>query len=169
MDSGVDASTNDYVDMTSRHAGVSLGETLAPREPLSKLADETGGRALFNLNSINDGIRQAVDETSEYYVVGWRPDADNERKGTAKLEISIAGRPDLKVRVRKSYPVNSTASQPSEKKQVVSTPEAQLLAALGSSYSQRGLPVSISVLLQYPMVCGINTYVNVQRSKNQSM
>ena len=146
MDSSVDASNNDFVDMTSRHAGLSLGETMEPREPLSIMADETGGRAIFNSSSIDGAIRQALDETSDYYVISWRPDSDKERMGKARLEISVAGRPDLRVRLRRSY-VATPATQPEKTPVVAATgaPEMQLLATLGSGYSQRALPTLLSV------------------------
>jgi VWFA-related protein len=145
LDSSVDASNNDFVDMTSRHAGISLGESMGPREPLSIMAAETGGRAIFNSSSIENAIRQSVDETSEYYVVGWRPDADNERNGTARMEITVAGRPELKVRLRKSYLSSAPSTSTKEGNKTPATPEAQLLAALGTAYPKRNIPTSLSV------------------------
>ena len=99
LDAAVDASSSDYIDMTSRHAGVSLGESIVPREPLNVLADETGGRTIVNSTAINDALEQAVRETSDYYVLAWRPDSENERSAKARLEVTIPGRPDLRVRL----------------------------------------------------------------------
>ncbi len=145
LDSSVDASNNDYVDMTSRHAGLSLGESMEPREPLAIMAAETGGRAIFNSGSIEESIRQSVDETSEYYVLGWRPDADNERNGTARMEMTVAGRPELKVRLRRSYLSSVPTSSSKEGPKAPASPETQLLAALGTSYPKRNIPTSLSV------------------------
>jgi VWFA-related protein len=147
-DSGADASLNGYVDMTGRHAGVSLGETSAPREPLSVLAEETGGRAIFNSNSIDEAIDQAVKETADYYVLAWRPDLESERTGKARVDVSIEGRPELRVRLRKSYfrpPQTTEAPKEKNTAPVKNSPEMQLLAALGSPYSNRSLPTSLSV------------------------
>ncbi|HKO43845.1 MAG TPA: VWA domain-containing protein [Pyrinomonadaceae bacterium] len=147
IESPVDASRNEFVNMTSRHQGVAIGETLAPREPLSVLAYETGGRAIFNSNSIEDAIDQAVSETSEYYVLAWRPETENERLGKARIDVSIEGRPDLRVRLRQSYFTPRTTGTKKEEpaSPKVDSPEAQLLVALGSVYPTRSLPTSVSV------------------------
>jgi len=145
QDSFVDVSSNDYVDMSSRHAGISVGETTAPREPLSTLADETGGRAIFNSDSIDDAIRQAVRETSEYYVLAWRPEVDNERRGKVHIEVSIQGRPDLRVLLRRNYfrpPDPKVIKSPVTQRK---SPETELLATLGSPHPLRTLPTSLSV------------------------
>ena len=147
-ESGIDASVNDYVDMGSRHAGVSLAESNAPREPLNVLAEETGGRAIFNSNSIEDAIQQAVQETSDYYVMAWRPDSDNERNGKARLEVTVAGRPELRVRLRRNYLIphtNNGSVNTTKSLEAKPLPEVQLLTALGSTHPQRGLPTSLSV------------------------
>ena len=147
LDSSVDASNNDYVDMTSRHGGVSMGELTEPREPLNVLADETGGRLIINSTELDKDLAQAMSETSNYYLLAWRPDSEIERSGKARLEISISGRPDLKVRLRRAYFVGE---KPSQTKAVagakpVAEPEVEILGALGSSQPLRTLPVSLSV------------------------
>ena len=149
IDSEVDASRNQFVDMTSRQGGVAFGETVAPREPLSTLAYETGGRAIFNSNSIGDAINQAVAETSEYYVLAWRPETENEREGKAQIDVSIEGRSDLRVHLRRTYLALPTTTGKSKKQEVASSeaesPDTQLLVALGSVYPTRSLPTSVSV------------------------
>jgi len=145
LDSSVDAMNNDYVDMTSRHAGVELGETTEPREPLNVLADETGGRLIINSTDLDKDLEQAVTESSDYYLLAWKPDSENERSGKARLEISIAGRSDLKVRLRRTYYVNEPAVAKSKSSSTqISTPETELLSALGSAQPVRSLPLSLS-------------------------
>ncbi|MGZ8845826.1 MAG: VWA domain-containing protein [Pyrinomonadaceae bacterium] len=146
LESSIDASHNDYVDMTSRHAGVAMGELLEPREPLNVLADETGGRLIINSTDLDRDLAQAISETSNYYLLAWRPDSEAERGGKARLEISIAGRPELKVRLRRAYYVSekSTANA-KENVKARPNPEGEILAALGSSESLRTLPVALSV------------------------
>jgi VWFA-related protein len=146
IESRVDASRNEFADMSSRQSGMALGEAFTPREPLSLLAEDTGGRAIFNSNSIEDAVDQAVKETSEYYVLAWRPESEDERKGKARVDVSIEGRPDLRLRLRRRYfagPATTTNDKtpPSTR----SAPEAQLLLALGSTYPMRTLPTSLSV------------------------
>ena len=147
LDAAVDASSSDYVDMTSRHAGVSLGETIVPREPLNVLADETGGRTIVNSAAIDDAIEQAVRETSDYYVLAWRPGSESERSAKARLQVTIQGRPDLRVRLRKTYLVINAAAGPGTSPAIRAkvTPEAQLLTTLGSTQPLRTLPTSLSI------------------------
>jgi hypothetical protein len=146
LDSSVDAMNNDYVDMTSRHAGVELGETTEPREPLNVLADETGGRLIINSTDLDKDLEQAVTESSDYYLLAWKPDSENERSGKARLEMSIAGRSDLKVRLRRAYYVNQpTVAKSKSNSPQISTPETELLSALGSAQPVRSLPLSLSV------------------------
>ena len=147
-DPAIDPSSSDYIDMTSRHAGVSIGETTVPREPLNVLADETGGRTIINSGALAEAIDRAVRETSDYYLLAWRPGSENERNAKARLEVSIPGRPDLRVRLRRSYFVTS-ATAPAVNNQPAGsanlTPEAQLLATLASAQPLRTLPTSLSV------------------------
>ncbi len=147
LEAAVDASSSDYIDMTSRHAGVSLGETMAPREPLNVLADETGGRTIVNSAAMNEALEQAVHETADYYVLAWRPDSENERSAKARLEVTIPGRPDLRVRLRRSYSVADANPAVAKGKSTVpnATPEAQLLTTLGSAQPLRTLPTALSV------------------------
>jgi len=150
VDAAVDASSSDYVDMTSRHAGVSMGETMVPREPLNVLSDETGGRTIVNPARIDDALEEAVRETSDYYVLAWRPDSENERSAKARLEVTIPGRPDLHIRLRRSYSVANakTAVDTGKTNGLLTsnaTPEVQLLATLGSAQPLRSLPTSLSV------------------------
>jgi VWFA-related protein len=147
LDAAVDASSSDYVDMTSRHAGVSLGETIVPREPLNVLADETGGRTIVNSAAIDDAIEQAVRETSDYYVLAWRPGSESERSAKARLQVTIQGRPDLRVRLRKTYLVIDEAAGPGTSPATAAnmTPEAQLLTTLGSTQPLKTLPTSLSI------------------------
>jgi len=147
LDSAVDASNNDYVDMTSRHGGVAMGEMIEPREPLNVLADETGGRMIINSTELDKDLAQAMTETSNYYLLAWRPDSEIERGGKARLDISISGRPDLKVRLRRAYYVSDKPSQTagSAGTKPSASPEVEILGALGSSQPVRTLPVSLSV------------------------
>lgn len=147
LDSAIDASNNDYVDMTSRHAGVSMGEMIEPREPLNVLADETGGRMIINSTDLDKDLAQAMAETSNYYLLAWRPDSEIERTGKARLDIGISGRSDLKVRLRRAYYVSEKPSQNPVRAgaKTESNPEVEIIGALGSSQPLRTLPVSLSV------------------------
>jgi len=69
---------------------------------LYSLAYDTGGRAFINNNDINYGIQKALNETSKYYLIAWRPPQEVSESGKVKrLDVSVVGRPELKVRTRK--------------------------------------------------------------------
>ena len=74
-----------------------------PQEPLETLADETGGRAYLNPNTLDDGVVNALTESSAYYLLAWRPDSENQRAGKSRLNVAIKGRQDLRVRMRRHF------------------------------------------------------------------
>lgn len=176
LGSGVDASSNAWTDMSSRRAGLAMGEISATQEPLKIIADETGGRAIFNSNSIADGIQQAIAETSDYYLLAWRPDSENGRNGKSRLKVSIKDRPDLRVRLRNSFyqPPLSTAAKVAnkagEKEDAAKisnatsprTAEVDLLDALGSLYAHRQLPVVVSTGYVNTIASGMTLKVSMQ-------
>lgn len=155
-DPSVDAGRNDFPD------GVAGGtaarnptmEASAVQEPLQILAADTGGRAIINSNSFKDAFQQAINETSAYYLLAWRPDNDEQRSGKVRIKVSIRERPDLRVRLRRNHyiPTSASAKNGDKKSAAASsatpaqkTPEAELLVALGSLYPHKTLPTSLSV------------------------
>jgi VWFA-related protein len=152
-DPTVDASRNDFPDglSTGTQARAPSLEAAAMQEPLHILAEDTGGRAIINDNSFADAFQQAIDETSAYYLLAWRPDTDDERNGKSKIKVTVKDHPELRVRLRRSYYVpppteaksegeKSAAAKPAEE-----TPEAGLLTALGALYPQRTIPTALAV------------------------
>lgn len=139
---GVDASSNAYVEMQGRLTGFSAGERTATREPLNLMAKQTGGRAFFDSNSIEDAIRQSVGETSKYYLLAWRPQSVDELSGKSQARISISNRPELTVRWRSVY--NAPASKDPEAAAKPPGKEADLQKAVASVYPKKLLPISVS-------------------------
>jgi VWFA-related protein len=82
-----------------------IGELAASQDGLNALAKDTGGQALRNTNlPMHEWVEKVMDETSNYYLLAWKPDNDEQKRGKFKnIEITIPSRPDLKVRVRGSY------------------------------------------------------------------
>lgn len=148
-----DASTNPYPDFTGHVSRNVFAEGQATQESLHILADETGGRAFLGSNSFGDGFRQALTESSNYYLLAWRPAREEDRAGKSRFTVSISGHPELKVRLRRGFinlprSVNNGKVKAETKTAVgtaASSPEAELLRALGSLYPVRALPVSLSV------------------------
>ena len=83
----------------------SIGELASSQDGLNALAKDTGGQAFRNTNQpMHEWVEKVMDETSNYYLLAWKPDDEEQKRGKFKqIEINIVGRPDLKVRVRGSY------------------------------------------------------------------
>ena len=149
LGAGVDASKSEYPDFGPRTAGRSLAESKTPQEPLETLADETGGRSYLNSNVLEDGLSQALSESSDYYLLAWRPDTERQKTGKSRLDVAIKDRPDLRVRMRRhSFDFKSDRAagtvNPEAPKPSTSTAEDELRIALGSLYPRRDLPTSVS-------------------------
>jgi VWFA-related protein len=133
-------------------------EITAPQEPLHKLADDTGGRALINTNALGPAFTQALKETSAYYLLAWRPEPTQARGGKfRRLEVSVKDRPELKVLVQRGYfdtpPVaddnsaNAKNRKETEKPAApaVGIPSSELMSAVLAPRPQTALPTSISL------------------------
>jgi len=146
LGAGVDASRNDHPEFGGRLATRTLAESKTPQEPLESLAEETGGRSYLNSNTLDEGLAEALRESSSYYLLAWRPDTENQRDGKSRLQVIIKDRPDLRVRMRKHYfDFKSLKVANSEvTSSPANTPENELRAALGSLYPRRELPTSLS-------------------------
>ena len=161
-----DVSRSDFHDDGAGTAWRSLIEDKAPQEPLETLADETGGRSYLNSNALDDGLSQALAESSSYYLLAWRPDSDNQRVGKSRIDISIKDRPDLRVRMRR----HNFDLKPAETVKPIisstSTPEAELRSALGSLYPRRDLPTFVSATLSKT---GKGTELDIQMQLDSEM
>jgi VWFA-related protein len=90
------------VDMGTGVPG--MGADSAMQAPLYTLAVDTGGRALFNSNSMDGSVRQALSETSEYYLLAWRPETVEQRSESFRqVQVNVKGHPEWTVRVHKGY------------------------------------------------------------------
>jgi VWFA-related protein len=147
---GVDVSKNEFPD-SPQTSGRSLAENKTPQEPMETLAEETGGRSYLNANALDDGVSQALAESSAYYLLAWRPDTEVQRAGKSRIDVIIKGRPDLRVRMRRhslDFKPNQTAKMiKPEGAKPITMPEDDLRMALGSLYPRRDLPTSVSARL----------------------
>lgn len=131
-------------DPTGRLLRASQGEVFAFQDPLNALAQDSGGRALFNNNDLYTAVENGLKETSFYYLLGWTPErtGDNPNK-FRRIELAVIGRPELQVRVRKgSFDLDKPKRNETTKAQSV---EAKLREALVAKTSVRDLPVSMAV------------------------
>jgi VWFA-related protein len=148
-----DASSN-RADPNGRLSRSNIGELSASHDALTALADDTGGRALLNSGALGPAVTNALNETSNYYLMAWRPALEEQRGGNfKKIEVSIVGRPDLTVRLPRGFMVETKnaakavgvkASVPDTAAAPKSTEQA-LMAAMSAPSARKGLPTELSV------------------------
>lgn len=153
----LDATNNILPDANGRMEQAALREIPATQDALHALAGDTGGRALRNQNDFNDWVSKALDETSNYYLLAWRPETE-EQKGRKfrRVEVSITGRPDLTVRLPRGYvegakvalpPATAAAGGPASPQPngAAKTPDTDFRDALTDFYTRGSLPTLLSL------------------------
>ncbi|HYK19728.1 MAG TPA: VWA domain-containing protein [Pyrinomonadaceae bacterium] len=146
-----DASTERPFDPFGRLSISSQQELAASQDGLNALAADTGGKAIFNTNDLKKGLAPAIKETSTYYLLAWKPDAEAQKQRRFRnLEVKLVGRPDLTVRVRKGYfdldpsaPAD-VAKAPTQQPPKTATPAAKLRESIMAAYPERALPILFS-------------------------
>ena len=88
---------NEGVGIQSDHK--MLAETL---DTLHVLADETDGRAIVNSNDLDAGLRQAIRDSSVYYLLGYNSTAAPTDGKFHEIKVRVK-RPGIQVRARKGY------------------------------------------------------------------
>jgi len=144
-----DASEASIFDPTGRLSHASLGELTASQDGLNALARDTGGRPIFNTNDLKKGLKPALVETSTYYLLAWKPDAElQKQKRFRNIEVAVVGRPELTVRVRKGFfdvDPTSTASDSAPTPEDNKTVAAKLRESIKAPYPIRDLPVLLAM------------------------
>jgi VWFA-related protein len=129
-----------------------IGEVQAYQDGMHALANETGGRALRNQNYFDRWVEKVLDETSNYYLLAWRPETEVEKGPKFRhVKITISGRPDLEVRAPRGYvdgPLPATETAAATEKTgtpKVKTPESELSAALSDYYPSSALSTLLAL------------------------
>jgi VWFA-related protein len=140
------------MDVQGRLDMASTGELAANQDALSAIASETGGRALRSTNFFDKWVSTVLDETSNYYVVAWRPEKEEEKLPKFRhVKITVVGQPELTVRAPKGYIAGplpeamATAAKDKPADTRPKTPETELRDALGDFYPAGGLPTLLSL------------------------
>jgi VWFA-related protein len=74
-------------------------------------ASMTGGRAYYNSNDLVKGFRDAVNDSSEYYMLGYYLDHSNTKSGWRKLSVKVS-RGHIEVRARDGFFVTNATVDP---------------------------------------------------------
>lgn len=170
----LDATGNIAFDATGMLESAHLREIAATQDALHSLAVDTGGRALRNQNEFDQFINVALDETSRYYLIAWRPEADDEKDATIrKITVSVKGRPDLTVRSARGFTNRSAATSAGEERTSPAgnsksarkkQPDADIQDALKDFYSKQALPLHLSLIYLDTPASGSVLTASVQAS-----
>src|ERR1041385_3626846 len=159
-----DASSDTIYDPSGRMDRATHSELWESQNGMNALAADTGGKAIFNTNDLRQGLAPALKETSNYYLIAWKPDTEAQKQSRFRnVEVKLIGHPDFTVRVRKGYfdldPAPPTTAK--EKKTEPPRPQsavAKLHEALAAPYPERALPILMSA--DYYDVAGKGPVVN---------
>ena len=140
--------------MDERVVLASVGELEANQDALNAIANDTGGRALRSTNFFDKWVSAVLDETSNYYLVAWRPEKEEEKITKFRnVTITIAGQPDLTVRAPRGY-VEGPKTEPTTTAKATDkpapakepkTPESEMRDALSDFYPLGALPTQLSL------------------------
>lgn len=141
-----------------------IGEIVASQDGLNALAGDTGGRAFRNTNApMAEWVDKVLDETSNYYLLAWRPNSDEQKRGKFnRIEASIIDRPDLTVRLRSGYfktaPLPILTTKKKADKDPTVARENDMRLVIDAPVSQRQIPTELA--LAFEQMPGVGTRVN---------
>jgi hypothetical protein len=110
---------------------------------LRSFADMTGGRAFYNRNDLDAGFREAVDDSSSYYLLAYYQKSKNMKPGWRKLQVKLQ-REEAEVRARNGFFVGRATLNPE------STQQADETFALMSPFDSTGVPLLVRWNLPSP-------------------
>jgi len=150
-----DISTQAEFDVSGTLQRANSSELHASQDSLYALAADTGGKAVFNTNSLEPALGRALKETSSYYLLAWKPDRGSQQSKFRRIEVKVVGRPDLTVQVRRGFFDRETETAKTakpeksnnEKKadEVAKSSETALRKEMLATYPTRDIPVSLSL------------------------
>jgi VWFA-related protein len=79
-----------------------LGAATRPADSMYRLANETGGRTVFNSNNFEVGLREVITDASAYYLIGYTPTRVEDDGKFHKISVKVK-RPGARVRAREGY------------------------------------------------------------------
>jgi VWFA-related protein len=163
---------SENIDVTNNNrlsdgAGFMTGTTheniIASQDGLNALAGDTGGRAFRNTNApMGEFVEKVLDETDNYYLLAWRPDRDEQKRGKFNhIEASIVDRPDLTVRLRTSYfksaPLPILSTRKKNEKDPTKAREDDMRLVIDAPVAQGQIPTKLT--LRVGQMPGVGTQV----------
>ena len=168
---GLDVTNNRPIDSQGLMVRSEIGETSASQDGLNALARDTGGRPFRNTNRpMSEWVEEVLDETSNYYLLAWRPDSDEQKRGKFKrIEVSIVGRPDLTVRLRTGYfktaPLPILTTSKKRDKDPTKAREDDMRLVIDAPVSQRQIPTELALSLSQMPGVGTKLTASIQMTR----
>jgi len=145
----LDATNNVAFDKQNRLESTSLREGPAMQDAMNALAGDTGGRALRNQNYFDRWVNKVLDETSEYYLLAWRPGNHDEAVNNFKnIAVRVIDHPEYEVRLPRGFLNTSVNTQPKPSAEIQGPAQAhhELQEALTSLDPRREIQTSLSAV-----------------------
>jgi hypothetical protein len=103
---------------------------------LQTFASMTGGRAYYNSNDLVKGFRNAVSDSSEYYMLGYYLDRSKTKAGWRKLAVKVK-RDHVEIRARNGFFVTNATTDPQNSR------DGDIASALESPLDFSSLPLRV--------------------------
>lgn len=133
-----------YHQVATRHAS---------RETLATLANDTGGRAFFDLGDLSEVFRKLREENSSYYLLGYYSSNRNRdgRWRNVRVQVNVPG---ARVRYREGYyaPKSNGIASPQDR-------EGQLLEAIRTEAPRVDFPIALET--SYFRISDTNLFVPI--------
>jgi VWFA-related protein len=144
----LDATNSGPFDPQGRLESAALREGPASQDALNALAGDTGGRALRNQNYFDQWVNKILDETSNYYLLAWRPNSEEQTGNNFKrIAVRVVGHPEFTIRLPRGFLKTNAAQSPkAPTAEAPPQPHRELQDALTSLSPKREIPLSLSVL-----------------------
>lgn len=113
-------------------ANLSQDSTLNTLKIFAKM---TGGRAYYGNNDLATALKNAAEDSSSYYLLGYYLDSRNRKPGWRKLQVSVS-RKDAEVSARAGFLVTNAVVDPE------ATHKADVEFALNSPFESTGIAVA---------------------------
>jgi len=116
-------------------------------------------------------VDKVLDETSNYYLLAWRPDTEEQKRGKFnRIEASIIGRPDLTVRLRRGYfktaPLPILTTKKKADKDPTKAREDDMRLVIDAPVSQRQIPTILDVSLAQMPGVGTRLTASIQIARD---
>ena len=153
---GHDPNSRTKFESAGRLDKFNSGQQTASELALQTLAGNTGGRTLRDSKTLEGFVNNALKESFNYYLLAWRPEKESQKvQRYRQFEVSIAGRPELSVRMPRGYfegEGKTRLTQNETKTSKASSRNAGAKSDAGDSHagavapaSNRSLPTRLSV------------------------